>query len=127
MTEPDWLSVDDVIFLHDRQLARFGGPSGIRDKGALESAVNRPKHRESYGESDVFALAASLAFGLARNHAFVDGNKRVAALACATFLALDGVRLTVSDSELARVFYALAAGDLTEEALKDALTRWAEI
>lgn len=78
MTEPEWLTVDVVVDLHAEQLARFGGPPGVRDVGLLESACARPINQWVYGETRLPALAAAYAFGLARNHAFVDGNKRIA-------------------------------------------------
>src|SRR4051812_37226669 len=91
MTEPRWLSLEEVVVAHERQLARFGGPAGIRDEGALESALMRPVNRWRYEGSALPELAAASAFGLARNHAFVDGNKRVAFIALTLFLRLNGV------------------------------------
>ena len=78
MNEPFWLDVEILIDLHTEQLALFGGPDGIRDQGMLESALGRPINKFTYGETDLAALAAAYAFGIARNHPFVDGNKRAA-------------------------------------------------
>lgn len=112
--------LEAVVDIHTEQLALFGGPDGVRDVGLLESALTRPKNRFAYGESDLAALAASYAFGIARNHPFVDGNKRVALLAMVTFLGLNGVALAVSNAEAAAAILALAAGEVEEEGL----TRW---
>ena len=86
MSEPIWLDVDEVVDMHAEQLAIFGGPEGIRDRGLLESAVLRPVNQWHYGQTDMAALAAAYAFGLARNHAFVDGNERIAFHAMMVFL-----------------------------------------
>ena len=87
MNEPIWLDVEILIDLHTEQLALFGGPDGIRDQGMLESALGHPFNKFTYGETDLAALAAAYAFGIARNHPFVDGNKRVAVTVTAAFLA----------------------------------------
>lgn len=120
MSEPRWLSLDEVLTAHDKQLKRFGGPPGVRDAGALESALARPVNRFHYGETDLAALAASYAFGLARNHAFVDGNKRIAFLAMMMFLRLNSVAFAPNQAQAATIILSLAAGDTSEEAL----TRW---
>ncbi len=120
MSEPIWLLTKAVIDIHTEQLVRFGGPDGVRDMGLLESALARPINRHAYGETDLAALAASYAFGIARNHPFIDGNKRVALLAMVTFLGLNGVALAVSNAEIAAAILALAAGEVDE----DGLTRW---
>ena len=93
MSEPVWLTADLAIAIHEEQLRIFGGPPGLRDRGMLESALGRPINKWSYGESDLAALAASYAFGIARNHPFVDGNKRLAFAAADVFLRIDGWRL----------------------------------
>ncbi|MDP3601057.1 MAG: type II toxin-antitoxin system death-on-curing family toxin [Bosea sp. (in: a-proteobacteria)] len=118
--EPIWLLTEAVIDIHTEQLAMFGGPDGVRDLGLLESALARPINRFAYGETDLAALAASYAFGIARNHPFIDGNKRVALLAMVTFLGLNNVALDVSNAAAAAAILALAAGDVEEEGL----TRW---
>jgi death-on-curing protein len=112
-----WLRLDAVTALHDRQLTEHGGPSGIRDQGALESALARPQNLAAYGEPDAAALAASYAFGLARNHAFVDGNKRTAWVAARLFLMLNDQELVFDKVEATQVMLALAAGELGEEEL----------
>ena len=120
MTEPVWLDVDDVIDMHAEQLALFGGPEGVRDRGALESAIARPVNQWHYGETDMAALAAAYAFGLARNHAFVDGNKRAAFHAMMVFLRLNGIPFAPDPAHATAMFIALAAGEVSEESL----TRW---
>ncbi|AOG03721.1 type II toxin-antitoxin system death-on-curing family toxin [Bosea sp. RAC05] len=118
--EPIWLLTEAVIDIHTEQLAMFGGPDGVRDLGLLESALARPRNRFAYGETDLAALAASYAFGIARNHPFIDGNKRVALLAMVTFLGLNNVALDVSNAAAAAAILALAAGEVDE----DGLTQW---
>jgi death-on-curing protein len=100
-------------------LAEHGGGEGVRDVRLLESAIARPRNLAAYGEADAAALAAAYAFGIARNHPFVDGNKRTAAVVSETFLALNGYRLTATDAELVVAFLALAAGEFREAALAD--------
>lgn len=119
--EPVWINRELIIAIHERQLAEHGGSSGIRDEGMLESALARPRQKWAYGGSDIdiVVLAAAYAYGLARNHPFVDGNKRTAAVACELFLELNGYRLLASDVELYPEFLQLAAGELTEEAFTD--------
>ena len=120
MNEPVWLPVDLVIAIHDRQLRKFGGPPGIRDVGALESALGRPRNRWAYEGGDLAVLAAAYGFGIARNHPFVDGNKRAALLAVITFLGLNGVDFIADEAEAVVIFRDLAAG-LVDEA---GMTRW---
>lgn len=115
--EPRWLTVDQVIRIHDEQLSIFGGPPGLRDRGLLESAVERPRNKWSYGETDLAVLAAAYAFGLARNHAFVDGNTRAAFAALVVFPAKNGVDLDLPQPETVRVILDLAAGKLSEAEL----------
>jgi death-on-curing protein len=117
VTEPVWLSPELVIAIHDEQLAEFGGASGLRDAGALESALARPINRYHYGNTELAALAAAYGFGLARNHAFVDGNKRTAFLAIVTFLGLNGVDFDVPEPEAVVMMLALAAGEIDEAGL----------
>lgn len=125
MNEPIWLGIELIERVHDRQLAEHGGPAGVRDRGMLESALGRARQKFAYGGLDVDlpALAAAYAFGPARNHPFVDGNKRTAAVACELFLELNGYLLVVSDSDLFPVFTALAAGELAEDQLAEWLRR----
>ncbi len=112
-----WLDQALVLAIHDRQLAEHGGSAGVRDDGLLESALARPRQLHAYGDPapDLADLAASLACGLARNHPFVDGNKRTAAVACETFLELNGATLEAEDLELYPLFLALAEGKLGEQ------------
>jgi death-on-curing protein len=114
-----WVDASVALAIHDEQLAEHGGAAGVRDAGAFESAMARPVHLASYGEPDIAALAAAYAFGLARNHAFVDGNKRTAYVVAEIFLAVNGYKLTSTDADSILTFVALAAGDLTEAALAD--------
>jgi len=127
MNEPVLLSIDLIERVHDRQLAEHGGPASIRDRGMLESAMGRPQQKFSYGglDIDLPALAATYAFGIARNHPFVDGNKRTAAVACELFLELNSYLLVAEDADLYPVFAALAAGELDEEPFADWLRRHA--
>ena len=120
MTEPIWLEVDEVIDMHAEQLAIFGGPEGIRDHGLLESAVLRPVNQWHYGQTDMAALAAAYAFGLARNHAFVDGNKRIAFQAMMVFLRGNGIAFAPDPAHATEISLSLAAGEVSEESL----TRW---
>jgi death-on-curing protein len=108
-----------ALAIHDRQLAEHGGSDGVRDDNLLESALARPQQLFAYGDPapDLADLAASLAYGLARNHPFVDGNKRTAAVACETFLELNGVTLEAEDLELFPIYLALAEGKLAEKEL----------
>ena len=117
--EPRWLDADLALAIHDRQLAEHGGGSGVRDAGMLDSALARPVNRWGYGEEDPAALAAAYAFGVARNHPFVDGNKRTAWVLARLFLALDGHDLRFEPAEAIATMLALAAGELAEEELAD--------
>ncbi len=114
---PRWLSAEAVRAFHLRSLEEHGGLSGLRDAGALESALARPRHKAAYGEPNVFELAAAYAFGIANNHPFVDGNKRTAAIAMGVFLMKNGYALEVPNPQLFVAIRDLAAGDLTEEQL----------
>lgn len=114
-----WVAIEVAVAAHAEQLAEHGGAAGIRDRSGLESAMERPRHLTQYDEPDVAALAATYAFGIARNHPFVDGNKRTAAVVSETFLAINGHELGASDAEVVVAFVALAAGELSEEELAD--------
>jgi death-on-curing protein len=114
-----WISVDVAVAAHGEQLAEHGGGEGIRDAGALESAMARPQNAAAYGSPDAATLAAAYAYGIARNHPFVDGNKRTAAVVSETFLVLNRYRLATTDAELVVAFLALAAGELSEEEMAD--------
>ncbi len=112
-----WLTVRDVVALHDEQLAIFGGPEGIRDEGLLESAVTRPINRWNYGTTNLSMLAAAYAFGIAKNHPFIDGNKRAAFAALIVFLRLNGVPFAPDVGAATAAMLALAAGSITESEL----------
>lgn len=114
-----WVSLEVALAAHLEQLAEHGGGEGVRDYGMLESAMARPQNLVAYGNPDAAILAASYAFGIARNHPFVDGNKRTAAVVSETFLMLNGHGLTATDAELVVTFLALAAGELSEGELAD--------
>lgn len=114
MKQPRWLPKDLILALHDRQLAEHGGASGVRDIGLLESALARPQNLFAYGEADASALAAGYAFGVARNHPFIDGNKRTAFVACELFLAANGYELASPDEECLAMMLSLAAGEIDE-------------
>ncbi|WP_345719614.1 type II toxin-antitoxin system death-on-curing family toxin [Qipengyuania qiaonensis] len=114
-----WLPTEVALAAHVEQLAEHGGPAGVRDAGALDSAMMRPRNLALYGDPDMAALAAAYGFGIARNHPFVDGNKRTAAVVMETFLVLNGCTLAASDAELVVAVQALAAGELAEDELAD--------
>jgi death on curing protein len=119
MSEPIWLDVDEVVDMHAERLAEFGGPQGIRDRGLLESAVARPVN-QWYSQTELAELAAAYAFGLARNHAFVDGNKPIAFHAMMVFLRSSGIPFAPDPAHATAIILALAAGEVSEESL----TRW---
>jgi death-on-curing protein len=109
-----WVNRQALVLLHDESLAIHGGASGLRDEGLFESALARPENLAAYGTPDVFECAAAYAYGLAKNHPFVDGNKRVAFLATGLFLRLNGYRLAVGQADAVKAVFSLAAGDLSE-------------
>jgi death-on-curing protein len=116
MQEPFWLDRIALLLLHDQCLADFGGLPGMRDEGLFESALARPRNAFAYGEKQALPeVAASYAFGLARNHPFLDGNKRTAFLAIGVFFFLNGLGLTASQTEAHDAIVGLAAGDWREE------------
>ena len=112
-----WIGKVLVLAIHERQLAEHGGTGGVRDAALLESALARPQQLRAYGEPkpDLSDLAAALGYGLARNHPYLDGNKRTAAVACETFLELNAMTLQATDVELYPVYLALAEGKLREQ------------
>jgi len=116
-----WISRALALAIHDRQLAEHGGASGVRDDALLDSALARPQQLFAYGDPppDIAALAASLAFGLARNHPFVDGNKRTAHVCYRVFLALNDVELEAGDEEKYLAMLGLADGSLGEAQFAD--------
>ncbi len=119
-TEPAWVTYDQVIAMHSRQLRRFGGAPGLRDQGMLQSALERPVNKWHYEQADLAELAAAYAFGLAKNHAFVDGNKRIAFMTMGAFLRKNGVRFAPDQSHATAMMMSLAAGEVSE----DSLARW---
>ncbi|MEP6784330.1 MAG: type II toxin-antitoxin system death-on-curing family toxin [Sphingomonadales bacterium] len=117
--EPIWLDATDALAIHDRQLSEHGGGIGVRAIEMLESALGRPVNQWHYGENDPAALGAAYAFGVARNHPFVDGNKRTAWVLARLFLALNGHVLRFDPADAIETVLALASGDLTEPELAD--------
>jgi death on curing protein len=109
-----WLDKQLILAVHDEQLAEHGGLSGVRDIGLLESALGRPEHLAAYGEPDAAELAASYGYGIARNHPFIDGNKRTAFVAALLFLAFNDYSFQASDSDKVIVMLKVAAGEITE-------------
>ena len=99
MKEPKWLPREAVLAMHARQLAEHGGSEGLRDEGMLESALQRAQNKYAYDEPDMFDLAAAYAFGVARNHPFIDGNKRTALVASRTLLLINGYQITATNDE----------------------------
>ena len=126
MSEPIWIKGDVVLAIHRRQLSEHGGRDGVRNSGLLDSALNKPKNLYLYNnpEPDLAALAASYAYGIARNHPFIDGNKRTTFVVCRLFLKLNGANLTASQEEKYNTFLKLAAGDLSEQGLANWITRY---
>ena len=114
-----WVEPAVVLAIHEQQLSEHGGPSGLRDSGLLDSALARPSNLGAYGAPDVFDLAAAYAFGLARDHPFVDGNKRVSFVVTEVFLALNGYELMASDKDCFAQWMALADGSLKEADLAE--------
>lgn len=115
MSEPVWVPLQAVLIIHDRQIARHGGASGMRDIQLLEAAVERPRNKAAYGEPSLEEIAAAYAFGIAKAHAFVDGNKRTAFVTSATFLRLNGFSLRPDPLDGVRSMEDLASGVMSEE------------
>jgi death on curing protein len=120
MIEPRWITIHQAITMHAEQLAIFGGPAGLRDEGMLESALGRPQNKWAYGETDPAVLAAAYAYGLARHHPFVDGNKRAAFMCMMVFLRKNGIEFSPDGSQAAIAMMNLASGEIDE----DGLVRW---
>jgi death on curing protein len=118
-----WLSLAAVTAMHDEQIALHGGLAGLRDAGLLESAMSRPQLKSQYGEDNLAGLAGAYAYGLARNHPFLDGNKRTAYVAMETFLGLNGFGFFASDEDATLTFLRLAAGDISEDDLAEWIAR----
>src|ERR1700729_1643336 len=118
-----WLDPEMLLVAHDEQLAEHGGASGIRDSGLFESALARPQNLAAYGEPDAAQLAASYCFGLAKNHAFVDGNKRISLVALESFLVLNGYELAADDAQCVLVILSVASGAMSEDELAEWIRR----
>jgi death on curing protein len=117
--EPVWLDADVALAIHDRQLAEHGGGTGVRAHDMLESAMSRPVNQWHYGEEDLCALGAAYAFDVARNHPFVDGNKRTAWVLARLFLKLNQVSIAFAAKDAIATVLALAAGELSEDELAE--------
>ena len=120
-----WIDLSVILAVHDEQIAEHGGPAGIRDRGALESALARPLNLAVYEKPDHATLAAAYGAGITKNHPFVDGNKRTAFVAVELFLVLNGWKLTASDAESVIAMWAFADGALTDNAFADWIRRHA--
>lgn len=117
MKEPIWIEEELTVTIHKRQISEHGGFDGIRDNGLLLSALARPKHLYNYEEATIAQLAASYAYGIARNHPFLDGNKRTALVVCRTFLRINNYDLKATNEDKYLTFLSLASGYITEEEL----------
>jgi death-on-curing protein len=117
---PQWLMYEQVIAIHSRQLRRFGGAAGLRDEGLLRSALERPLNKWHYEQAQLPELAAAYGFGLAKNHAFMDGNKRIAFMSMLVFVRKSNVRFAPDPAEATAMVMSLAAGEVSEESL----ARW---
>lgn len=128
MNEPVWMEREEARVIHQMQLAEHGGATGVRDQGLFESAMDRPRNIFAYFDPaiTIFHLAASYTYGLAKNDAFVDGNKRTALVVCLSFLRQNGFAITASQEARYLAFYGLAAGDLSEAELTEWLQRNSE-
>jgi death on curing protein len=115
VTEPVWLRRDVILAVHDEQLADHGGAQGLRDEGLLDSALARPHHLLGYGDPDAAELGAAYAWGIARNHPLVDGNKRTALVAAELFLVLNGYELQADDADCVVTMLKVAAGEMAED------------
>ena len=118
--EPLWITYEQTVAIHARQLRRFGGAPGLGDEGMLRSALERPVNKWSYERAPLPELAAANAFGLAKHHAFVDGNKRIAFMAMMVFLRRNGIAFAPDPAQATTIILSLAAGEVSEESL----TRW---
>jgi death on curing protein len=118
--EPRWITYDQAIAILSRQLRRFGGAPGLRDEGMLQSALDRPINKWRYEQAEMPELAAAYAYGLAKNHAFVDGNKRIAFMSMMIFLIKNGIRFEPDPAQATNIILSLAAGEVSEQSL----ARW---
>ena len=117
MSDIKWLPKEAVLAIHARQLAEHGGGTGVRDLGLLDSALQRPQNKLAYETPDLADMAAAYAYGIARNHPFVDGNKRTALVVSRTFLLINGYQIRAPKEDRLKTFLALAEGSLPEDAL----------
>lgn len=117
--EPVWIEPELALAIHDRQLAEHGGPTGVRDASALDSALMRARNQWAYGEVNLCSFAAAYAYGIARNHPFTDGNKRTAWVLARLFLALNDTRISFEPQDAILMMLSLAAGELNEVAVAD--------
>ncbi len=120
MREPNWFTYEQAVVAHSLQLRRFGGAPGLRDEGALRSALERPVNKWHYDGAELPELAVAYAFGLVKNHAFVDGNKRIGFISMVTFLRKNGVMFRPDQAQATGIILAVAAGEVSEEGL----ARW---
>ena len=116
MKEPAWVLREVVLMAHEQSLARFGGSAGVRDEGLMDSALGKPQNLFAYGKPNLFELAASYAFGLVKNHPFIDGNKRTGFVVAVTFLECNGWHLEASEVDATVRTLALAAGEMSASA-----------
>jgi death-on-curing protein len=124
--EPIWLTREEVLAFHEEQLREHGGLAGVRDENALEGALARPRNLFLYEKPDLHALAATYAHGIAKNHPFNDGNKRAAFISAYVFLGLNGVELSLTETQAVEVMLALAAGKLDQNGFADCLRKNSE-
>jgi death on curing protein len=116
MKEPEWVAYDVVLAIHEAQLAEHGGSPGIRDQGLIDSALARPQNLYAYSEDVTLPqLAAAYAVGIAKNHGYVDGNKRTAWVVCAVFLELNGIPVEADQATVVAIVLGIASGEITEE------------
>ena len=120
MKEPDWFTYEQAVAAHSLHIRRYGGAAGLRDEGALRSALERPVNKWHYDKAELPELAAAYAFGIAKNHAFVDGNKRIAFIAMVAFLRKNGVVFKPDQAQSTAIILAVAAGEVSE----GSLARW---
>jgi death-on-curing protein len=123
MSEPIWISETVALAIHEDQIAQHGGRAGLRDENLLSASLARPRHLYTYGEPTIFELAAAYGYGLAKNHPFVDGNKRTAFMVLYTFLGLNGYSLEVPEREVVGMMEGVAA----DEKSQDVLAGWLEV
>jgi death on curing protein len=125
MIEPSWIDIDDVLESHNEIIARSGGSCGVLNQGALESTLNKPKNLYHYNDDiNLFDLASSYGYGLAKNHCFIDGNKRIAFIIVSLFLLINNFELIASESDSIKIFLDLAASLESQENDMKNLSNW---